>query len=200
MSPLRLHPTIRLVLWLLLLVAVQSMNGAALVAALLLLPILGCRILQHGGRLVRRARWLLISMLVIFFWNVPGDPLWNGPLAPTHQGIGEGLTQLGRLLLVLMSVAAFLETMPIPDLLSATHTLFKPLRRFGLDSDRGVVRLMLALQYFESLPRPRDWRNLLDVPAASTNEYVELKHRLLRWPDYVVLIALAVAMAFYVFR
>lgn len=200
MPNLTVHPTTRLIVWLLLLVAVQCLSGIALAAAFLLLPALGVPVLRRAGHLVWRARWLLVSLLAVFSWGVAGDPLWDGAAAPTHEGLRTALTHLGRLLLVLIAVAAFLEAMPIGDLLAATHTLLKPLRRFGIDPDRGVVRLMLVLRYVETLPRPRDWRNLLDAPAASVSELVEVNHQPLHRADYLVMLSLTVALMFFCFR
>ncbi|MFZ4536759.1 hypothetical protein [Propionivibrio sp.] len=200
MPSLSVHPTTRLIVWLLLLVAVQCLSGTALAAAFLLLPLLGSCVLRRGWHLIWRARWLLVSVLVIFSWGVAGEPLWKGAAAPTHEGLLEGLTHLGRLVLVLIAVATFLEAMPLPELLAATHALLKPLRRFGLDPDRGVVRLMLVLRYVEQLPRPRDWRTLLDAPASSESELVEVNHQPLRGLDYVVTLTLAVVVTFFCFR
>ena len=128
-------------------------------------------------------------------WGIAGEPLWNGVAAPTHEGLVEALTHLERLLLVLTTVAAFLEAMPLPDLLAATHFLLRPMRRFGLDPDRGVVRLMLVLRYVETLPRPRDWRSLLDVPASSVSERVEVNYQPLRVLDYALTATFAAVAA-----
>ena len=194
------HPVTRVIAWLLFLLAVQCLSGAVLGAVFLLLPLLGTTILRRGGHLIWRTRWLLLSLLVIFSWGVAGEPFWTGAAAPTHEGFREALTHLGRLLLVLMAVAAFLETMPLPDLLAATHTLLKPLQRLGLDPDRGVVRLMLVLRYAESLPRPRDWRSLLAAPVSSVNERVEVNYQPPRWTDYAIVLIFAVAAIFLCFR
>ena len=80
------------------------------------------------------------------------------------------------------------------------HTLLRPLRRFGFDPDRGVVRLMLVLRYVETLPRARDWRSLLDTPATNLGETVEVNHQPLRWPDFIIALALVLGVALYVFR
>ena len=194
------HPVTRVIIWLLFLLVVQCLSGAVLVAVFLLLPLLGTRVLKRGGHLVWRTRWLLLSLLVIFSWGVAGEPFWTGAAAPTHEGLREALTHLGRLLLVLMAVAAFLESMPLPDLLAATHTLLKPLQRLGLDPERGVVRLMLVLRYAESLPRPRDWRSLLDAPVSSVNERVEVNYQPPRWTDYAIVLIFAVAATFLCFH
>jgi energy-coupling factor transporter transmembrane protein EcfT len=181
-----LHPTTRLLLWLLFLVAVQLLSGYALAVVILLMPLCGTAVLKRGWLLVRRARWLLLSLFVILAWGSAGEPLWDADLAPTQEGLNDALIHLGRLLLVLLAVAALLEKMSIPDLFAASHTLFGPLRRLGLDPDRGIVRLMLVLRYVEKLPRPRDWRSLLEVPVTTVSETIEVNCPPLRWYDYAL--------------
>ena len=190
---LSVHPTTRLLVWLALLVGVQALSGVALAAAFALLPLAGRRGLQRGALLAWRARWLLVSLLVILSWGVAGEPLWQGALAPTIEGLREALTHFGRLLLVLFIVAAFLEAMPLPELLAATHVLLGPLRHLGVDPERGVVRLMLVLRYVETLPRPRDWRVLLKAPAPVVSERVEIDCQALRWTDGAIGVLLVTA-------
>ena len=139
--------------------------------------------MQRAGRLIWRARWLLLSLLLVFAWGVAGEPLWSASMAPTREGVEEAMKHLGRLLLALTMVAAFLEFMPLADLLAATHTLLTPFRRLGMDSDRGVVRLMLVLRYVETLPHPRDWKSLLEIPESLTYEEIEIDHLAMRWID-----------------
>lgn len=189
------HPAARLVFWLILMLAAQCISGAALALVLLLVPLLGQRVLRRGRRLAWRARWLLISILVVFSWGVAGEPLWGGPFAPTREGLIEAFDPVGHLLLVLMAVAAFIEAMPLPDLLAATHVVLRPLRYMGIDPDRGVVRLMLVLRYVESLPRPRDWRTLLDAPQANETERLEVEYRSLIWTDYAIILGAAGMLA-----
>ena len=190
---LSVHPTTRLLVWLALLVGVQALSGVALAAVFALLPLAGRRGLRRGALLAWRARWLLVSLLVILSWGVAGEPLWQGALAPTIEGLREALTHFGRLLLVLFIVAAFLEAMPLPELLAATHVLLRPLRHLGVDPERGVVRLMLVLRYVETLPRPRDWRVLLKAPAPVVSERVEIDCQALRWSDGLIGVGLVAA-------
>lgn len=187
-----LHPTARIALWLLLLLAIQCLEGGSLAAAFAGLPLLGRAALRRGARLIWRTRWLILSLFVVFAWGVAGEPLAAGRAMPTHEGLREAGLHMGRLLLVLLAVAAFLETIPLPELLAGTRQLLGPLRRLGLDSDRAVVRLMLVLHYVETLPRPRDWRILLDAPAPAAGEFaqfVEIDSRPLRVNDYLAVIA-----------
>lgn len=146
-----------------------------------------------------RARWLLFSLLAVFAWGTAGEALWNSGWAPTYEGVMEASKHFGRMLLVLMLVAAFLEYMPLADLISATHALLLPFRRFGLDTTRGVVRLMLVLRYVETLPRPRDWKVLLDAPDSSTSEIVEIEQRAAGWGDVCVMAGLVGGLLFLCF-
>jgi energy-coupling factor transporter transmembrane protein EcfT len=188
------HPATHLLFWLLLLLAIQLLNGVGLAFSLVFLPLSGRSVFQRGGRLVWRARWLFFSLFVILSWGTAGEPLWAGVAAPTHDGLREALAQTGRLLLTLMSVAALLEAMPLPELLTAVHPMLHPLRYLGVDPDRGVIRLMLVLRYAETLPRSRDWRTLLDVPASSESETLQLDVPPLRRTDYLVLLMLGVSL------
>ena len=73
------------------------------------------------------------------------------------------MTQLGRLSLVLALVAALMAAMPANQLMAGGLALLAPLRRFGLDVDRAVVRLALVLHYVEH-SSAGGWRALL-APA-----------------------------------
>lgn len=161
MTPL--HPATRLACWMLLVLTIQCLSGLALVMAFAVLPLLGGAVLRHGGRLLWRMRWLLLSLFLILGWGVAGEPLYEngGLLVPTQEGAAEALTQTGRLALVLMALAWLIERTPTAALMAGCHALLRPLRGFGLDVERAVARLMLTLHYAETLPPVRGWRELL---------------------------------------
>lgn len=194
---LALHPATRLLLWLFFLMVVQGLDGSLLLMALLLPLLGGRRVLRRGGKLAWRARWLLLSLFVILAWSISGEPLWPSDHAPTQEGVQAAFTQLARLLLVLLAVAALLETMTLPELLSASHVLLWPLRRSGVDTDRGIVRLLLVLRYVETLPSPRDWRVLLDAPEALPDESIELSQAPFGMADLLVLSFLLLMPVFF---
>lgn len=194
-----MHPTTRFLLWLFLVIGVQNLHGAALAGAFVLPAFGGGAALRRGLRLVRRARWLLLTLFVVLAWGVAGDPLWNSDFAPTREGLAEAATHLGRLLLVLLAVGYLLERLPLPDLLAALYPLLEPLRRLGYDPDRGVVRLMLVLRYVETLPRPRDWRVLLQAPQLVDDAPLVVGESPLRGRDQVMIMigaALLLAVCF----
>lgn len=180
----RLHPVTQLFGWLALLVLVQCLGGWPLAAVFLTLPALSRRVLARAGRLMRRTRWLLLSLFAVFAWGTAGEPAFAFAWAPTVEGVGEGLLHLGRMLLVLVVAAAFLEYLPLAALLSACNHLLRPFARIGCDAERAALRLHLVLRYVETLPRPRDWRSLLQAPPAPEREVLLLESRALAGLDY----------------
>ena len=195
-----LHPATRLLIWLATLIAAQCLSGVPLLVALSASLLSGTVVIRRGGRLVWRARWLLCSLFVVFAWGTAGNALWASDWAPTDEGLRDALTHLGRLVLVLMVVAAFLEKMSLSDLLTGTHTALSPFAYLGFDPDRGVVRLMLALRYAETLPRPRDWKALLTMPDTTMEDAVEVRRLGFGWRDFAVAMAVALALCLYCMR
>lgn len=189
-----MHPSARLVVWLLMLLLSQGMDDRLLMAAILLLPLFGRSVLSRCWQLAWGARWLFLSLFVILAWGGIGEAAWNGPMAPSLEGLLDASAHVGRLLMVLMAVAVLREWMSTTDLLTGIHRLLEPMRRCGLDSDRGLVRLLLVLNYIETMPKPRDWRMLLDVPVSSNSEVFELVDQPLSIRDYLI-IALALVGA-----
>lgn len=188
----QLHPTYRLLCWLLLVVGIQCLSGPGLVAAMIVVLFMGRPVLQRFLLLVRRARWLLASLAVVLAWSIAGEPLWEngGLLSPTLEGITEAATQIARLLLVLAAVAALLETTPVNCLMAGCRDMLLPMRHVGLDIDRAVVRLSLALHYAERAPS-RGWKHLLEVATPSGPQLVCLTLPPTQWRDRLVLLAVA---------
>lgn len=162
-------PAIRLCCCFVFVLAVQWLGGLSLLIAILVLAVLDADTTARCVRLALRARWLFASLMCVLGWGVAGTPLWEsaGVYSPTLEGLVEGVTQAGRLLLVMYAVAALMQHSSLPELMSGGRTLLSPLQALGLDVDRAVVRLALALRYAEE-PQAGGWRTLLanaDVPG-----------------------------------
>lgn len=177
-------------------VAVQCLSGTGLLLAIAALPLLGRAVLVRWLRLLRRARWLLLTLLLVLAWGVPGEPLWEqaGRIAPTYEGLAEAGTQVGRLVLVLAAVASLLETTPIERLMAGAHVLLRPLAGLGLDINRAVVRLSLALHYAEQMPG-RDWKNVLSPIECAAPQTVCLVSSPPQLKDWIALAATAILAA-----
>lgn len=172
----QLHPAHRLGCWLLVVATIQCLQGAPLFLVLAAPPLFGRASIVRWLRLLRRARWLLLTLLLVVAWGVPGEPLWDlGSLqAPTYEGLYEASTQLGRLAMVLAAVAVLLETTTIDCLMSGLHVLLRPFRILGLEVDRAVVRLSLALYYAEQMPDAANWKEMLSPVEATGPQVVHL--------------------------
>jgi hypothetical protein len=109
----------------------QGMNDLLLMAAILLLPLFGRSVLSRCWQLAWGARWLFLSLFVILAWGGVGEAAWNGPMAPSREGLLDASMHVGRLLVVLMAVAVLREWMSTADLLTGIHRLLEPMRRCG---------------------------------------------------------------------
>jgi len=99
--------------------------------------------------MLRRLRWFFVSIVVLYFWYTPGDPLVDqATLAawlPTAQGMAEGMMRISALILLVAAVQLLLQTTSRDQMTAAIFTLAWPLRWFGLQRDRLAVRIVLIL-------------------------------------------------------
>lgn len=198
-SKFHLHPASKILLWLAFAVAIQGLGGVPLtllsgITAALLLA--GC---GSGALLmVRRARWLLLSLLFVYAFATPGDALIPllGALSPSLQGLQGGAMQAWRLTLLLLSLGLLLRSCPRHSLLSGLYVLMRPFGSVGINADRVAVRLWLTLQYAEQQPRRniQGWwselRSTLD-PAPDAASVINLELPAFTWRDTLVLVLVA---------
>ena len=151
--------------------------------------------------LLRRTRWILFSLLLVYAYTTPGTALWApfGVASPTREGLLDGLLQLGRLVSVLSGLAILLELLPQTQLISGLYSLAYPLRWLGLSRERIAVRLALTLEYAESAMRDTasDWRSTINAamqPSADRTEHIELHVQAFRIIDALLLAASAVVL------
>ena len=159
-----LHPATRLVGWIALIVFVQLARGPILWGFGFVVVSLGLLLArQRGLRLVRRARFLLLTLVVLFAFFTPGEALFSvlGQVGPTREGLVLAASHGVRLLAVLILVALLLEMTDERTLVSGLMSLAAPLGMFGFPVERLALRVLLVMAYVE---RPQDggWKALLD--------------------------------------
>jgi energy-coupling factor transporter transmembrane protein EcfT len=191
------HPAVQILVWMLLALLAQRLQSLALMgftAVLFGLALKVCR--KQLLSLLRRTRWILFSLLLIYAYTTPGAALWAvlGVVSPTREGLQDGLLQLGRLVSVLSGLAILLELLPQTQLISGLYSLAYPLRWFGLSRERVAVRLALTLEYAETAMRDTasDWRSTINAamqPSADRTEHIELCVQPFRAIDVLVLVA-----------
>lgn len=173
-----IHPTVLFLAWLSFALALPWFSSAALVAASAALV---GGVAAYGfaacAPLLRRIRYLLLAIIIIYAWATPGTPLfaaWADAWAPTTEGLLAGGLQAWRLLLIVTALALLLVRLNQAQLLAAIYGLLTPLNRCGVPRDRIAVRLYLSLQYVSAGDKLSSlgerWQAALtpaDAPASS---------------------------------
>jgi len=196
------NPAVQIFIWVSLALLVQRLQSLPLLVLSTILLALALRLCAvQLLRLLRRTRWILFSLLLIYAYTTAGVSLWPqfGILSPTREGMLDGLVQLGRLLGVLSGLAILLELLPQEQLISGLFTLAYPLRWFGLSRERIAVRLALTLEYAESAmsDTAKDWRSTIGTALQSSvtgTSHIELRLQAFGIVDALLLIVGLVVM------
>ena len=148
------HPVILVVSFLLFVAMLAFPVPSALLISFLLLLLLymndGFSHLHSALLMLRRMRWFLISILVIFCWLTPGAPIvqleWAALNAwlPTIEGVSSGLLRVLALVLVIASVNLLLRSLSRDELLAAIYYLVHPLQLVGVSAERVALRMTLT--------------------------------------------------------
>jgi len=163
-----MHPLIRIICLIAFAILLQLVPWSVLGAAgALLLMALVWRGASIFYVLMRRARWLLLSILLIYAYATPGEylPGLADYLAPTYEGLQAGLMQMGRLAAMLAALSVLLALSSREDIMVGVYLLLQPLRLLGIAPERFAARLWLTLHYVETIPpgvfqrlRQHGWR------------------------------------------
>lgn len=151
-----LAPSIRILSLLVLASGLASGHPRVLVTGGVILLLTGSAALVHHRdfewsgllRMMRRVRWLLLAMMILYGWFTPGDPLVPilGAWSPSLAGVLQGLLRVAALVAIVVAVYLLLMTTPRGDLVGGLLWFGRPLRRLGVDDRRFAVRLVLALE------------------------------------------------------
>lgn len=112
-----------------------------------------------GGLLlrIRRLRWLLLSIVLLYGWFTPGEALLAtmGGLSPSVEGVVEGALRALNLAVIVAAVHWVLAASPREGLIQALYALARPLAVLGVRAERAAVRLVLTLEYVARVPNLR---------------------------------------------
>lgn len=176
------HPAVLILLWVGLVFAMQSLHAQVLLLAGAVLAAAALKLsAARFYTLLRRTRWIMFSLLLIYGYATPGEAVWlqGGVFSPTQQGLLDGLLQLCRLAFALAGLSIVLSLLSQQQLIGGLYVLAYPLRYLGLSRERIAVRLALTLHYAETamLDTVGDWRGSIErmlAPAAVEQHVVEL--------------------------
>lgn len=190
------HPATLLVVWISFALLLQAASPRLLFALFTVSLVLSAVCAAaRSFRLLRRSRWLLLSIALLFLFFSPGEylPGLPGQLGMTYEGIERTGEQLGRLLAILLSLALLHEHIGTPGLLAGLYRLLGPFSW----RDTTVVRLMLVLEFVDE-KREISWREWLERPDgeagdAGMYESFMLAMPQLRWWDLMLMGGLLVS-------
>ena len=163
---MNLHPATQILIWCMLVAVMQFMMPGRLLMVGGLVMLFAFVLSRHKFiQLVRRTRWIMISLWLIYAYTTPGEALSDqmGVFSPTREGLLDGGLQLTRLLVALAGLAILLDRLHRQQLMAGLYALFAPLEWLGLSRERLAVRLALTLHYAEvaMLRETRTWRDAL---------------------------------------
>lgn len=145
-----MHAVIKIICFLVFATAVSTGNHQVMWAGVLLIvPLYLFERAVHVKTafvMLRRLKWLFLSILIVYLFFTPGrllivDLYWG----PTIEGLEQGLSRIGVLLLLVAAVNLLLSSTNQDDLLSAILWCFRPLTLFGIPHERLAVRISLTL-------------------------------------------------------
>jgi energy-coupling factor transporter transmembrane protein EcfT len=192
------HPAVLILLWILLAIATPSLPAALLGLVGIVLTAAAMKLsAERLYVLLRRVRWIMLSLLVVYGYVTPGQTLWEqaGVFSPTQQGLLDGMLQLCRLVFMLAGLSIVLAILSRQQLIGGLYTLAYPLRCLGVSRERFAVRLALTLHYAESSladTGTTDWRGNLErmlEPAADSQGVIELQNRPITLRDGLLFVA-----------
>ncbi len=161
-----MHPVIRLIGFMVLGAGLMAggVKEVVLLALLVAALYLGSRTSPAGAwPLLLCARWLFLSLLILFFWFSPGHALLPYYGMPSVEGVENGLLRIASLIVLTLAVHLLLHTTARAQLVVALCWLAKPLNAFGGVGDRFAVRAVLTLETVAHA------RQLLDARRATAD-------------------------------
>ena len=137
--------------------------------------------------LIKRLRWIMLSLLLIYGYATPGSAAWQvtewpllAQFSPTIEGLITGLLQLERVVTMLAALAILAGLLSQQQLMSGLYYLIYPLRYVGLSPEKSVMRLVLTMQYAEAAlldtarKTTQDWRaSLGQITTPMPNQSVQ---------------------------
>jgi energy-coupling factor transport system permease protein len=149
-----MHPFVKIACFFFLLLLLQYLSPSTIAVLCGLICLLAAVLnLPHFSQLIKRMRWLFVSLLLVYGYATPGEYLAFLPLnvAPSYEGLHLGLMQIAKLLIAVASLSALFASASKSQLMAGLWTLLSPLRLVGLNVERFTVRMLLTLHYVEQI-------------------------------------------------
>lgn len=111
-------------------------------------------------RVVKRMRWLFISLFIIYAFGTPGEYIQQFPInfSPTIEGCVLGLLHIAKLLIALATLSLLFSTSSKEQLMTGLYLLLLPLKQLGFNTEQFTARLILTLDYVEDLAAKENFK------------------------------------------
>jgi len=97
--------------------------------------------------MLKRLRWLFLSIFIVYLFFTPGVLLFSGVLwGPTEEGVLLGLSRIMVLVLIVAAVNVLLISTGQLEFFAAVHWCLRPLAWIGVPHERLAVRIALTLE------------------------------------------------------
>jgi hypothetical protein len=145
-------------------------------------------------RLLRRGRFLLLALFLIYAVATPGERLPYMPewLPLRREGCELALQHILGLVALLASLAVLLERMQLERLIAGLYSVSLPLALIGVARDRAALRLLLVLDGLQRRPK-LGWRDWLTPDPAAEAGVVKIDRNPWRVADYCLLALTVIA-------
>ncbi|SIT72688.1 energy-coupling factor transport system permease protein [Ectothiorhodosinus mongolicus] len=183
LSSQTLHPAVRILMVLAFILLMAHAAWPALLAGTVLAVLALIATDDESRRRYRgmlwRLKWFFLSLLVVFAFLTPGDPLWVGATdwLPSRQGLVQSVMRIWVLVLAVAAVIHLLHACSREALVSGLLWLTMPLKPLGFPAERFAVRLVLTLDVLPELQQLMTTKNGEDQPQALKGQ------RLQRWAE-----------------
>lgn len=196
------HPATLILLWVSVAVLIQTLGITALLLVLMgLLALVWYLRPPRLLGLLKRTRWLFLSLMLVYALTTPGEPLWLLEPLPSasFEGMSEGMLQLLRFVCVLISLSILLAKLSRAALIAGLLFLLYPFKIIGLNNSRLAVRLALTLHYAENAMQQtaQSWQRTLQETLHTENYQpmeIELSVPDFHWRDGLLLSLCAVLL------
>jgi hypothetical protein len=143
------HPATWLALWFVFLLLLSRCSLFSLAVSAVLLVALAVAVARQAITALRRVRWILLSIILIYGWTTPGHAIWPdyASWSPTWEGVQGGAQQILRLGAAVIALGLLIEKLGIHRLFAGVDWLLSPLRLLRMEPERIAARLWLTLCY-----------------------------------------------------
>jgi hypothetical protein len=114
--------------------------------------------------LLKRLRWLFLSLLILNLWLNSPTFTW----LPNLTGLFLALERIAALIIIVLAAHLLIRTTPTQDIIAAWQWWLMPMKKIGFSTERLAVRLVLVLDTVETV------QNLYtNTPTTDTKSHIK---------------------------